>query len=122
MAFGNITLNDGTSDSTYTFINQEQGKANYRNLTGSTLALPHSIEISHQAGSSTKPDRHLVKLSRTDENTAGDRLDTGSVHIVIAAPRSIVPLSEMKKMIAEIVHFMSNSANVDSVLAGSYPA
>lgn len=122
MAFGNITVNDGIAARTYNFIKENDSRAQYRDLTSSTLALPHVLEISHQEGSTTKPDRHLVRFARTDTNTTGDKIDTGSVHVVIAAPRSVVELSTVEAMISEIVDFLSEPANVDAILAGGYPA
>lgn len=122
MAFANIVANDGTTDQTYTLVQPGESRFIYRDLTNSSLALPHTVEISHTPGSNTKPDRHLVRNTRTGTNDNEDRIDSASVHIVIAAPRNgIVPLADVKKMLAELADLITTTAFVDAVLAGSYP-
>lgn len=121
MALGSITVNDGTTANTYEFIRTEGERTLYRDLTNSTLALPHGYEISHQEGSLTKPDRHLVKSTRTDASVDGDRINSASAHIVLTVPRRDVPVSEVIKMVNELADFMTNSEYIEAVLAGGTP-
>lgn len=91
-----ITLNDGVGNSTYvqTSITKKEGL--YRD-DSSTLQNPRIARVSHEsATSATGSDRHLVQLTRTDDDADGVPF-TGSVHVVINAPREGVALADLNK-------------------------
>lgn len=95
MAQNSLTLKDDTpTSSTYNLISLSGSEAVYRDAA-SDIGEPRTLRISH---STTKEadgtDRHLVQLSRTDDN--GDAIPyTGTIHVVIAFPRDGVSSANM---------------------------
>jgi len=95
MAQDTLTLADDTpTNSTYNLVSLRDSEAIYRDAA-STLTEQRTLRISHQLATTVDgTDRHLVQLSRTDDN-AGDVPYTGTVHVVIAAPRDGVTEADL---------------------------
>jgi hypothetical protein len=123
MAIANVILNDGTVDHTYVPLNIGSNIVSYRDTTNSTLALPQSLEISHQPGDINRPDRHLVKLQYVDEDANDSSIiETAQVHIVVTLPRKVVTPAIAKNLAAQIADFANDSTLMDSLLNGGFPA
>lgn len=87
MAQDTLTLADDTpTNSTYNLVSLRDSEAIYRDAA-SSISNPRTLRISHQTA--TQPDgsdRHLVQMSRTDDDADGVPY-TGTVHVVFALPR-----------------------------------
>lgn len=121
MAFSSVTLNDGSVDHVYDPVNVAGSRVIYRDTTTSTLALPQTCEISHSEGSPTRPDRHLLKLSLTDDNTDGDKIETVTAHAVVSLPRAIVTRAQAENLIAQLKDALASADIVDALLDGGFP-
>lgn len=122
MGINSVVLNDGTADRTYDPINIGSQSVYYRDVTNSTLALPRSLEIQHQPGSATKPDRHLVKLSYTDDDSVDVSLiETATVHMVITLPRRVVTPTIAKNLAKQLADFAGDATLMDAILNGGFP-
>jgi len=121
MAFtSDITLVDDLSaDVVYSQISLENSKSVRTDATRD-LGTPRSLVISHEvSGSGMKAtDRHLVRLNLTEEDTGSDTIATvsGSVYLVIEAPRRIVTATMIKDMLTQLIGFVSVEANVNKLL------
>ena len=98
MATDPTSINDGTAAKSYNLVSLTESEALFRDAA-TTLTEPNTLRISHQfANKATGIDRHLVALGFTKEDT--DDLETpytGTVHVVIAAPRKAVPEADLLK-------------------------
>jgi len=121
MAFtSDITLvDDGTNDVVYSQISLENSKS-IRTDASRALGTPRSLVISHEvSGSGMKAtDRHLVRLNRVEEDTGSDVIATvsGSVYLVMEAPRRIVTSAMIEDMLTQLIGFLSVPANVTKLL------
>jgi hypothetical protein len=121
MPLSNITVSDGAINHVYNYIQQNGPRFYYRNTASSTLALPEFMEISHEAGTLTKADRHLVRQGFTDDSTDGTIVETSTIHTVVAAPRRIVDLATVRKQMIQMGNLLKDTAFQDAILAGSTP-
>lgn len=95
MATETLTLKDDTPTSyTYVLTSLNGNEAVYRD-NSSSLQNPRLMRISHQITSKDDgSDRHLVQLSRSDDNADGDPF-LGSVHVVLSLPREGVTSADL---------------------------
>jgi hypothetical protein len=121
MAFPtDITLTDSASaDVTYSQISLEGGKS-IRTDASRGLGTPRSMIISHQTNGKglTAVDKHLVRLNIVEEDTASADVAvmSGSVYLVIEAPRRIVTGAMIKDELDQLLSFISVEANIDKIL------
>jgi hypothetical protein len=82
-----IQLTDGTNTADYVTISTSRNEYIFRD-DSSTLQNPRTLRVSHQvANSPDGVDRHLVQMVRNDDDEDGNPIQ-GSVHVVLAAPRT----------------------------------
>lgn len=118
MALDTVIVNDGTSDFTYVLMSTNASEAIYRD-DSSTLSNPRTLRVSHQiAKEDTGVDRHLIQLSRTDDDADGLPY-TGTAHAVLAVPRDGVTqadfIKEWNKLKDVVDDYMT------ALLGGFYP-
>jgi len=98
MATDPTVINDGTADKSYNLMSLTESEAIYRDAA-TDLVEPNTLRISHQlAKNSSGIDRHLVSFGFTKKDT--DDLETpytGTIHVVVAAPRKAVPEADLLK-------------------------
>jgi len=89
-----------------------------RSVAGLAPGLPHNLEISHQeAGKEgSKVDRHMVKVSKAFQATSTDPVTVCTAHVVFTVPRSGVTAANALDIIALLVDFVNDSANVTKLL------
>jgi hypothetical protein len=120
MATDPIVINDGSEDKTYGQISLTGSEAIYRDIATS-LVEPSTLRISHQLGTkNTSIDRHLVSFQviENDDDDA-ETPYTGSVHVVIAAPRQTVGSAALLKEFNKLSTFVA--ANWDDLYGGFMP-
>jgi hypothetical protein len=98
MATDPQVINDGTADKTYSLVSLTEREALYRDQA-TDLSEPNTLRISHQvAKTNLGIDRHLISFGYTKEDTDDEETPyTGTVHVVIAAPRKAVPEADLLK-------------------------
>lgn len=120
MATDPQVINDGSADITYNLQSLTGSEAIYRDAA-SSLSEPNSLRISHQISSKQHGvDRHLVSFQRiTNDDDDLETPYTGTVHVVISAPRDAVTQSELEKEWIKLSTFLT--ANFDEIFAGFMP-
>lgn len=89
MALNDITIADG-GNQVYSVVGWGSSMSANRRLITSTLSTPEDLIISHELGSQTRPDRHLFKMLRTEQDANDTTLfQTASVHTVCSLPRTV---------------------------------
>jgi hypothetical protein len=120
MATDPQVINDGSEDITYNLVSLTGSEAIYRDAA-SSLSEPNTIRISHQLSNKQHGvDRHLVAFARTANDD--DDLETpytGSVHVVISAPRDAVSLADLSKEWTKLATFIDT--NLDEIYGGFMP-
>jgi len=109
MSTADISL-DTTNDTSRTFewIGPSNGpQSGRRKDTSSTLAEPRYLDIEHQTGSATKPDRHLIRFSDTQQNSTTLEFRTGTVHVVFTVPRDTISVAEVQELWAKMVLYLT---------------
>lgn len=97
------------------------GQAAVRSDTARTLAEPRYLEISHQPGSASKPDRHLLKFTITEQSSTDESVfETGSAHLVLTVPRSVVTTAQIKELVLKMTTYLtaSSGAAIDALMKG----
>lgn len=120
MATDPTVINDGTDNKTYNLMSLTESEALFRDAATS-LVEPNTLRISHQfAKNGGGVDRHLVALGFTKKDT--DDLETphtGTVHVVIAAPRKAVPEADLLKEWNKLSAYIT--ANFSALYDGFMP-
>lgn len=120
MATDPTVINDGTADKSYKLVSLTEREAIFRDAA-TNLIEPNTLRISHSpASSNTGTDRHLVQLGFTKLDV--DDLQTpytGTVHIVIAAPRKAVPEADLLKEYIKLHTYIT--ANFAALYDGFMP-
>lgn len=117
------TINDGTANVNYDVIMQQSPQKNQfemiaREITRG-LSTPMTLRVSHTESNSVKgTDRHLVQFGITEKDSDG-LLHTGTVHVVLAAPRDAVSEAELLAEWTKLKNFVD--ANFASLYRGSMP-
>jgi hypothetical protein len=124
MALNDITIVDGADTLVYQVISVPTSAGANRLEKSSSLSTPEYLEISHQLGSQTKPDRHLVKLSKTkQDNTDLAHFETGSAHIVFTVPRNLLTLDDIVAEFRRLYIYLEGGTgdydNLKAILRGS---
>lgn len=86
MSLGDITLNSKVYS-----VSSVVGPAVTRRCTAATLPSgvdSSELELSHNFGTGTKPDRHLAKVSRVITDANGKK-QTISLHAVLTIPKGL---------------------------------
>jgi hypothetical protein len=120
MSTADVTL-DTTNDTSRTFeyIGTSNGAYSARRKdTSSSIAEPRFLDIEHTTGSSTKPDRHLVRFSDTQQNSTTLEFKTGIVHTVFTVPRDTITVAEIQELWAKMVLYMT-AQKVADICGGS---
>lgn len=112
-----ITVNDGTANVVYEVISQSNSETILRDVA-STLSSPRNLRISHTDGGANGTDRHLVQFLRTDDDADGMPV-TGTVHVVIAAPRTGVSKADLEVELTKLTTLIT--ASWDEVYNGFVP-
>jgi len=111
-----ITLaGDSSSTRDYAAVTYGDRKI-IRRSTVTGLGQPQDLTISHseqKAGTATY-DRHLVRFDRTIVDSEGNSA-TGSVYVVLVAPRGIVTAAQMADQVTQMKNFFT-SGNVTKLL------
>jgi hypothetical protein len=125
MALNDITIVDGATTKVFTYI----GASNAQNSAvrcdkSASLSEPYNLEHSHQFGTQTKPDRHMIKLSETkQDSTLLAHFETGSCHIVWTVPRTVVPVEDMVTAFRRLYIYLNGGTvaydNLRDILKGS---
>lgn len=119
-----LTLNDGTGtsptgDHTMELVSREGMSSKRRDITsGITSAAMAALVIKHTIDekSKTKPNRHLVLYTFTEQDAAG--VDCQSqAHFVITRHKKATD-AQVQKEVAILVDFLSDPANVTQLLIG----
>lgn len=120
MAPETLTLKDDTpTPSTYNLQTLQGNEAIYRDAA-STLSNPRYLRVSHQiTKENTGIDRHLVQLSRMDDDADGVPF-TGTAHVVFAIPRDGVTSADMVLEWEKLKNCVDVA--IDDLLAGFMPA
>jgi hypothetical protein len=120
MATDPTVINDGTDDKTYALVSLTESEALWRDIATS-MSEPSTLRISHQAGkNSSGTDRHLIALSMINEDVDDEQTPyTGTVHVVMAAPRKAVTEAELLKEWIKLHTFVT--ANFGSLYDGFMP-
>jgi 3-dehydroquinate synthase class II len=126
MALNDITIVDGATTKVFTYVgsSNDTGKSAVRADKSASLSEPYNLEFSHQLGTQTKADRHLVKLSETkQDSTLLAHFETGSVHIVFTVPRTVIPVEDMVTAFRRLYIYLSGGTvaydNTRDILKGS---
>jgi hypothetical protein len=112
-----ITVNDGVGDVVYEQISQSNSENIFRDVA-SSLANPCTLRIAHTDGGPNGTDRHLVQFARTDDDADGMPI-TGTVHIVIAAPRTGVAKADLETELTKLCTLVA--AEWDDIYNGFVP-
>jgi hypothetical protein len=109
---------DTPTNSVYKLMSLGANEAIYRD-EDSTLVNPRLLRVSHQPASNDAGiDRHLVQLSRSDDDEDGVPY-TGTVHVVIAQPRSGVAIADLELEWEKLKNLVD--ANFAELAAGFMP-
>lgn len=96
------------------------GAAVVRSDTAASLSEPRLLEISHQTGSKSKPDRHLVKFTQTEQSSSDpSQYATGSVHVVFTVPRDIITQAQVIELWKKQVALLTDG-NIAAILRNAY--
>lgn len=104
---------------TYSQISLENGKS-IRKDADRDLGTPRTATIAHTTNGKgmSAVDRHLFRLDLVEEDTGSQDIATvsGSVYLVIEAPRRIVTDVMIEDMVTQLVNFFGVGANVTKIL------
>lgn len=114
-----ITMTDDTpTNVTYGLVSAKGNEMILRD-TSSSLDTPRLAQFSSQISNSANgTDRHLIKMTRTDDDADGNPI-TGSVHTVIALPREAVSSANLQLQWEMMKNYID--ANWDSIVGGFLP-
>lgn len=114
-----LTMTDDTpTNVTYKPISTRSNEMILRD-DSSTLDEPRTVTFSHTISSDPNgTDRHLVKMSRTDDDADGVP-HTGTVHVVVALPREGVTSADLQLQWEMLKNHLD--ANWASVVGGFLP-
>jgi hypothetical protein len=121
MAYSDITITTTAEAGVVYSMISSAGTQALRADTARSLSEPRLLEISHQAGSATKPDRHMVRATQTEQSSTDDAVfETGSCHIVFTCPRSVVSVAMVKELFLKLSTYLtaSSGAAIDALLKG----
>jgi hypothetical protein len=117
MFTNDITLaGDAGSSTVYALISVEGGNSARRDGAAG-LDSPKNMLIKHERvtkGTLTS-DRHLVRLEKTLPQATTLVPVTGSIHVVIDAPRDTITVAMLKDMTTQLKNFLS-AANIDKLV------
>lgn len=95
------------------------GKQCVRSDAARSLAEPRLLEISHQEGSASRPDRHLIRFTQTEQSSTDEsRFETASIHLVATVPRSVVTTAQVSELVKKLIAW-GTTDNVAAWLRGS---
>lgn len=117
MALNDITIVD-SGNKVYSPISVGS-MAVVRQNTATALSTPEQLEISHQLGSQTKPDRHLVKFTRTEQDgTDASHFETASCHLVVSLPRTVNSVEDVVDLFRRMyIYLEGGTADFDNLRA-----
>jgi hypothetical protein len=107
-----ITLDDAVRGDVHYNLISKVGNTSTRLDSGSTLAQPQELFISHQktSGGGVVTDRHLVSFRKTKVNAQGDPL-TVVVNFTVAVPRDTVfTTPEITALVRHLMDFLQDGA------------
>lgn len=118
MAASTLTLTDDVpANSTYGLVSLKDTEAIYRDAA-SSLQSPRTLRMAHTvAKEANGVDRHLIQVVRTDDDTDGMPV-SGSVHVVIAIPRTGPTTANMLKEWEKLKNFIES--DWASLIGGFY--
>jgi hypothetical protein len=114
-----ITINDGVSARAYTLVARNGMDSVRRETTAGTLSSSLSgLTIKHTLDdkAKTKPNRHLVSITFTEFDVAGNP-QTTTVHAVITRAKGATD-AKVKLLVQSLSAFLGAGANVDQLLIG----
>lgn len=117
MFANDITLaGDASSSTTYSLTSINGGNADRRDAA-SALDSPKALLIKHEdvTRNGLKADRHLVRLEKTLPQASTLIPVTGSVHVVIDAPRDTITAAMIQDMATQLKNFLS-AGNITKLL------
>lgn len=119
MSLSDVTIEfpSGTNN-VYSTVNTN-GSQVLRSDLSAGIATPETLELSHQSGSSTRPDRHLVKLNLTkQDSTDMSMIETESVHVVFTLGRKLGTAADAQNLFGKLKTYL-NDAKIAEIVAGS---
>lgn len=114
-----LSLNDGVVARAYTLVSREGMNSLRRETTAGVVSSSLSgITIKHTIDdkSKTKPNRHLVSITFTEFDVAGNP-QTTTFHQVVTRSKGSTD-AVVKKLVAMGAAFWATGANVDQILIG----
>lgn len=118
-----LTKSDGTTDVTYSPMNNQGNISVYGN-TSAGLVEPETLRIQHNLRpvGAKGTDRHQVVLQKVIVEDATNQNLVMSMSVQFAIPRSSeVTLAMVKDLVAQMTSYINKTANVTSLFNGATP-
>lgn len=120
MLSNTVTLSNdgGTTTADYDLVSRE-GMNSVRRETGvaselaSALIIKNTVDINSQ----TAKNRHLLQLTKNEEDATTGELYPYSCHVVVSRDKRVTD-ANVKLMLMELADLISTSADMDDVLLG----
>jgi hypothetical protein len=120
MALSDITITTtAEANVVYTPVAFPSSRNVIRNDAGRAMSTPRTLEHAHQIGSQTKPDRHLVKFTITEQDSTDlSHFETGGLNITFILPRTVVTAAQVEELWNKAKVYLT-STNIQAIFKGS---
>jgi len=121
MAFGDITVSNGTVSRVFT-PTKSDGQTARRIDNATTVVLPTFLDLKHQeegkVGTAQHRDRHLISLRRTEKDAVTGELNEAVINCTIVIPRTGVITRAMSDEMTNVIRNFLVTANLDKLYRG----